>query len=112
VEELLEKGGEVMPTIAEQWLEEGRQEGLKEGLEQGLEQGREEGREAALKLLRRFLARRFGTVLDQFDERLKGLDLAALDHLSEVAFEAENLADFEAALANLKPPASDPSVIS
>jgi predicted transposase/invertase (TIGR01784 family) len=113
VEELLEKGGEVMPTIAEQWLEEGRQEGLKEGLkeglEQGLEQGREEGREAALKLLRRFLARRFGAALDQFDERLKGLDLAAIDGLSEAAFEAESLADFEAALANLQPSASDSS---
>ena len=98
-----------MPTIAEQWLEEGRQEGLKEGLERGLERGREEGREAALKLLRRFLARRFGTALDQFDERLKGLDLVAIDGLSEVAFEAESLADFEAALANLQPPSSSSS---
>ena len=89
-----------MPTIAEQWLEEGRKEGMERGLERG--------REATLKLLRRFLAQRFGTALDQFDERLKGLDLAALDHLSEVAFEAENLADFEAALAGLQPPALTP----
>lgn len=113
MEELLEKGGEVMPTIAEQWLEEGRQEGLKEGLEQGLERGREEGRrEEAFSLLRRFLARRFGTALDQFDEHLKGLDLATLDQLSEVAFEAERLADFEAALVNLQPPASGDVPIS
>jgi predicted transposase/invertase (TIGR01784 family) len=101
VEELLEKGGEVMPTIAEQWLEEGRKEGL--------ERGREEGREATFKVLRRFLAQRFGTALDQFDERLKGLDLAALDHLSEVAFEAENLTGFEVALDSLHPPVPDAS---
>lgn len=61
-------------------------------------------------MLRRFLAQRFGTVLDQFDERLKGLDLATLEHLSEVAFEAENLVDFEAALANLQPPVAGSSL--
>ena len=32
-------GGEVMPTLAEQWIEEGRQEGRQEGREEGLEQG-------------------------------------------------------------------------
>ena len=93
-----------MPTIAEQWLEEGRQEGLQEGLERG--------REAALQMLRRFLAWRFEIALDQFDERLKELDLAALDHLSEVAFEAEGLADFEAALAKLQPQTSGSSLSS
>ena len=92
-----------MPTIAEQWIEE--------GLKRGLEQGREEGRrEEALKLLRRFLARRLGTALDRFDEQLKGLDLAALDQLSEVAFEIEHLANFEVALARLQPPVSDSSL--
>jgi flagellar biosynthesis/type III secretory pathway protein FliH len=110
VEALLEKGGEVMPTIAEQWIEEGLKRGLEQGREEGLEQGLERGREAAFKLLRRFLARRFGTALGQFDEQLKGLDLAALDQLSEVAFEVEHLADFEAALARLQPPASDASL--
>jgi hypothetical protein len=60
-------------------------------------------------MLRRFLVQRFGTALDQFDERLKGLDLAALDRLSEVAFEAESLADFETTLENLQPSASGSS---
>ena len=81
LQEVVEKlyGDEIMPTIAEQWLEEGRQKGLKEGLEQGLERGRE----TAFKLLRRFVAWRFETALDQFDERLERLDLAAIDRLAD-----------------------------
>ncbi len=39
------EGEQIMPTIAEQWREEGRIRGLKEGLEQGLEQGIEQGLE-------------------------------------------------------------------
>jgi predicted transposase/invertase (TIGR01784 family) len=90
--EVIEEGGELMPTLVEQWLERGREE------------GREEGREAALKVLRRLLAHRFGTALDQFDEILQGLDLVAISQLSEAAFEAESLAEFEVALTKLKPP--------
>jgi flagellar biosynthesis/type III secretory pathway protein FliH len=104
--EVIEQGGELMPTLVEQWLERGREEGLERGREEGLEQGREEGleqgREAALNVLRRFLAYRFGTVLDQFDETLQELDLAAITQLSEAAFEAKDLAAFEAALDRLQ----------
>lgn len=101
--EVIEEGGELMPTLVEQWLERGRQEGL----ERGREEGREEGREAALNVLRRFLAHRFGTALDQFDETLQGLDLVAISQLSEAAFKVESLAEFEAALAKLKPLQND-----
>ena len=94
-----------MPTLAEQWIQQG--EAL--GLEKGLEKGREEGREAALKVLRRFLATRFGVPLDHFDDVLQPLDLASLTTLSDIAFEIEGLTAFEARLANLQPhPVSDP----
>jgi predicted transposase/invertase (TIGR01784 family) len=99
VTELFEEGETLMPTIAEKWIEQGREEGLAQGLEKGR-------REAALDLLRRFLARRFGTKLDQFDQQLQQLDLAAITQLSDAAFEAKTLAEVEAALAALaaRPP--------
>jgi predicted transposase/invertase (TIGR01784 family) len=93
--EVIEQGGTLMPTLVEQWLERGRQEGL--------ERGREEGREAALNILRRFLVHRFGAAPDQFDETLQELDLATITQLSEAAFEAKDLAEFEAALTKLHP---------
>ncbi|MEW5804773.1 MAG: hypothetical protein AB1847_22000, partial [bacterium] len=40
---LSDKGGEIMPTIADSLREEGRKQGLQQGLEQGLEQGMEQG---------------------------------------------------------------------
>jgi hypothetical protein len=102
--EVIAEGGELMPTLVEQWLERGRQEGLERGLERGREEGREEGRwEAVLTMLRRFLERRFGIIPESLNKALRELDLAALTELSDVAFEAESLAEVEAALAKLKP---------
>lgn len=82
-----------MPTIAEQWIEQGR--------EQGLEQGLEQGRATALKVLRRFLAQRFDVALDHFDTTLAKLDLATIAQLSDVAFDTKTLSEFETKLAEL-----------
>jgi predicted transcriptional regulator len=45
------------------------------------------------------LATRFEVPLDQFDAILAGYDLEALTQLSQIAFEASTLAEFEAGLA-------------
>ncbi len=92
-----------MPTIVEQWLEQGRQEGRLEGREEGRE---EEQRVATLKMLRRYLATRFGVAVDHFDTALQPLDLPSLTALSDVAFEAPTLATFETRLAEVKAAAS------
>ncbi len=84
-----------MPTIAEQWLEQGREEGLKEG------------REATLNLLRRYLATRFDLELTHFEADFATLDLAAIIKLSEIVFEVETLAEFEAVLVELHPEQAD-----
>ncbi len=65
-----------LPTLAEQWIEQGRVEGREEGREEGeaigLEKGREEGqRQTALDMLRRFVAKRFGVGLDRFAAELQ-----------------------------------------
>ena len=80
--EVFTEGAELMPTIAEQLIE----------------QGRAEGREATLRVLRHFLVYRFGVEPDRFDAELADLDLAAITRLSEMAFEAKDLAEFEAGL--------------
>ncbi len=43
VEEILPEGGELMTTIAQQWLEKGKQQGLQEGIQQGMQQGIQQG---------------------------------------------------------------------
>lgn len=93
-----ETGENPMPTIVEQWLEQGRVEGRVEGREEGREEGQ---REATLTILRRYLATRFNIDLHHFDTDLTPLDLPALTTLSEHAFTATTLAEFEAALAEI-----------
>ncbi len=91
----IEEGDKLMPTVAEQWVEEGREEGEKIGLEKG--------RAAALSVLRHMLASRFGVPVDHFDPALESLDLTAITALSEAAFEADSLAEFETRLAATVP---------
>ena len=86
IQTIFNQGDNLMPTIAEQWIK----------------QGREEGREATLKVLRRFLSQRFNVTLDYFDSVFEVLDLPTIDQLSDTAFEAKTLAEFEAVLAAIK----------
>ena len=116
--DVIAEGDKLMPTLAEQWMqqgeaiglekgrEEGREEGMEKGREEGMEKGREEGmekgREATLTILRRFLAMSFAIELDHFDADFADFDLEAITKLSEVAFEVKTLPEFEAALTQLK----------
>lgn len=84
-----------MPTIAERLIEQGR--------EQGLEQGLEQGKEAVLMTLRRYLSTRFDVPLDAYDVNLTSLPLNDLTALTDAAFTAETLADFEATLQTVFP---------
>jgi predicted transposase/invertase (TIGR01784 family) len=38
----IDKGGEVMPTIAEKWIQEGEQKGIKKGREKGREEEKDD----------------------------------------------------------------------
>ncbi len=42
---LLIEGLSLMPTIAEQWLQQGIEKGIEQGIEKGIEQGRQKGRQ-------------------------------------------------------------------
>jgi len=43
------EGGQIMATLAQRWVQEGKEEGLKEGLKEGIEKGIEKGKEEGLK---------------------------------------------------------------
>ena len=77
--QVLTGGDELMPTIAETWVERGLQQGLQQGLEQGLEKGLEKGLQQGLQqgrlaaerqLLQRLAGRRFGDEVARQSELL------------------------------------------
>jgi predicted transposase/invertase (TIGR01784 family) len=45
LEQILEKGGDMMATLAQKWKEQGKDEGIEIGIEEGIEIGKEEGSE-------------------------------------------------------------------
>ncbi len=67
-------------------------------LERGREEGVEAGREALLLNIQRVIALRFEIELDHFAEALQDLNFAGMQHLSELAFEVDTLAEFETAV--------------
>ena len=99
-----------MPTLAEQWIQEGMEKGLQQGLRQGLEKGREEGREEALEkgleeglergqqqgaaaLTLRLLQRRIGAVDTQTKEQIESLSVERLQQLGEALLDFQALSD-------------------
>ncbi len=111
-----ETGGEIMPTLVEQWLERGRQEGIAFGRQEGIAFGRQEGiafgrqegiafgmaegmAEGLIKAISRILVIRFDSQPDQYAKQLKRLPWSALDKLNETALKIGSLAEFETALA-------------
>jgi flagellar biosynthesis/type III secretory pathway protein FliH len=99
-----------MPTIAQQWVEQGKAIGEKQGWEKGRQQGRQEGRKqgrqqgerkATLKALHQTLTIRFDVVLGEFDKHFESLDLKSLEQLNEIALTVQTLAEFEKVLADM-----------
>jgi predicted transposase/invertase (TIGR01784 family) len=48
IERTVENGGNLMPTIAEKWLQEGIEKGIEKGIERGIEKGIEKGIERGI----------------------------------------------------------------
>ncbi len=107
LKEVYAEGEKLMPTIAQQWIEqgwtkgrqEGRQEGLKEGLEKGLEKGE---RKARVESLNQIVTLRFSVELGKFEKQVARLTLKTLKKLTEIALTVESLADFEKALTEMR----------
>lgn len=84
VTQALRGGGELMLTIAEQWVQEGRQEGRREGRQEGRQEGE-------ARLLRRLLVRRFGAVPEWVEAKLAGASLAELEAWGERVLDTKTL---------------------
>ncbi|MBF0628814.1 MAG: Rpn family recombination-promoting nuclease/putative transposase [Magnetococcales bacterium] len=73
---------------------EGHQEGIEQGLQQGLQQGRQQGlREGTAETLLHLLRKRFGTVPESIQVRVRNAELEVLTGWTDALFEAESLAD-------------------
>ena len=100
----LSGGGEMMTTIAEQWVQEGLQRGLQQGLQQGLRQGVDSERQLLLRMTRR----RFGARAAERSQPLLARvgEPAVLEDLGELLLDC---ADGEAWLAALASRADNPA---
>jgi len=77
-------GEELMGTIAERWLQEGRLEGIQEGMQKGMQKGE-------ANTLVRLLERRFGAVPDAVREDVATASLEQLDTWLDAVVDAESL---------------------
>ena len=93
-----------MGAFTQRWLEQGRQEGIRQGVQQGILQGRESGREEGiqlgeergrqegqLKTLTRLLIRRFGSLDETTETRLRGASQDELDRWTDSILTARTL---------------------
>ncbi|MCK4764082.1 MAG: hypothetical protein KAW12_17920, partial [Candidatus Aminicenantes bacterium] len=74
------QGGEIMPTLAQRWIDQGVELGIEEGIEKGIERGIEKGKiEAARGLIKNGVA--LGTIARSIGVPLKELKkLTASSH--------------------------------
>ena len=85
-------GGDIMPTLAEKWIEQGQQQGLQQGLQQGFLQ-------ALRETLIEVLEDRFETVPQTLRNRLKDIDDPdMLRSLHKKSLHVKSLEEFKDAL--------------
>jgi predicted transposase/invertase (TIGR01784 family) len=105
---LTDEGNEIMQTVADYWIEQGREEGIEQGIERGIEQGIEQGiergriqnlQENILDLLRI----RFELTGEEIGERITAVtDPPILRQLHRQAATAETAVAFLDTLTNLE----------
>lgn len=90
-----DQGDDIMPTLAEQWIEEGKQEGLQQGLREGKKQG-------ILNSIVDLLRLRFDVAPPVLTERLATIEEPeTLSLILRQAATADSLSDFERFLDTL-----------
>ena len=96
IEPLRKAKGDVVSTLIQQWMDEGREEGLSQGLERGREEGREEGRLADRRdSILDFLAARFGSVSESLRDAVLAIsDGERLVRLTKEAATCESIEQF------------------
>jgi predicted transposase/invertase (TIGR01784 family) len=78
------KGEIYMESLLDKWMNEGVEKGLQQGIQQGLQQGLQQGRQAGeASFAIRLLTRRFGTLDEATEERIRQLPLEEVERLGE-----------------------------
>ena len=86
------EGGEIMPTIAEEWIQEGFKKGMQQGMEQGMQQTARDNILAILEV-------RFETVSQSILKRLKEInDPDVLKMLLKKALRSNSMDEFRKAM--------------
>jgi hypothetical protein len=86
------EGEDLMPTIAEHWMQQGLQRGLQQGLHQGLQQGLQQGlHQGESILVERQLRRRFGSLPMWAINRLANAESEELAQCADRLLDAPNL---------------------
>lgn len=95
IRQLIDSDGDnAMQTFIDRYIEQGRQQGLFAGLQEGREAGRQEGqRQASIKMLQRLMARKFGTLSAEQQQRITQADEACLLRWAEQVLFAETAED-------------------
>jgi predicted transposase/invertase (TIGR01784 family) len=103
-ERTLREGVEIMPTLAEYYIQQGKEEGiqigLQKGLEQGLQQGKQEGLREALREAREavldILQTRFNKVPRRLAKKITAIDdMAQLRELRKKSLTVSTLKEFD-----------------
>jgi predicted transposase YdaD len=99
------EGDELMSTLAQQWLEEGRQQGIQQGMQQGIQQGMQQGmQQGTQQNVMELLLERFQSPAVRFRGRIEAIhNLDTLRLLVRRAATVDSLAEFEQALDILLP---------
>jgi flagellar biosynthesis/type III secretory pathway protein FliH len=94
LEETVEQEARKMPVFIDIMENKVLGREFKRGRQEGLQEGRQEGRqEGELRVLRRLIEKRFGTLPSWAEERLAGRSAAELEELSVRVLDAASMED-------------------
>ena len=95
----IEKEADIVPTLAEKWIEQGRIEGQKQGEKQGMIKGMVlDAQEMVLEAL----MERFGLIKPDLSVKIKGIvNREVLKSLHKLAIRVDSLSEFEEKLKQI-----------
>jgi len=93
--ESIPEGGDIMPTIAEQWIEEGYKKGIQQGMQQGIKQGIRQGLLEAIELGLKIKFGAEGLTFYPDISKIRDIDrLRAIKEVVEIAKHVDEIKNF------------------
>jgi len=92
------EGENVMPTIADKFIQQGLEQGRKQGREEGLEEG-------LVKMIQKLVRSKFHDFPSSLQEKITSIhDLSTLEKIMDLAIESESLAQFQKEVESILSP--------